>query len=249
MGQSVLFTYCLLLIDLMTHWPLTPNSSFPTVICHLSSVISIFAVMENISAIIFDLGGVLIDWNPDYVFDKVFGDKEKKKYFFANICTSEWNEEQDAGRSLKEATELLVNRHPEWKEYIEAYYGRWEEMLGGEIPETVEILRQLKEQNKYKLYALTNWSAELFPIALQRYEFLHWFDGRVVSGEEKMRKPFPEFYRVLLNRYNLQPHETVFIDDNLRNVKAAEAIGIRGIHFQSPQALKEALQKEGILAS
>lgn len=202
----------------------------------------------KIDAIIFDLGGVLIDWNPDYVFDKVFeGDEEKKKYFFENICTSDWNEMQDAGRSLKEATETLVAKHPDWKEHIEAYYGRWDEMLGGPIHDTVDIFRQLKEKKQYKMYALTNWSAELFPIALQRYEFLHWFDGRVVSGEEKMRKPFPEFYQLILNRFRLTPEETLFIDDNLRNIKAAEEIGLRCIVFQSPQQLKEELISQGIL--
>ncbi len=199
--------------------------------------------MNKIDAIIFDLGGVLIDWNPNYVFDKVFeNDDERKKYFFENVCTSDWNENQDAGYPIAQATADLVSKHPEWKEHIEAYYGRWDEMLGGPIDESVKIFRQLKETGKYKLYALTNWSAELFPIALQRYEFLHWFDGRVVSGEEKMRKPFPEFYQLILNRFQLQPDETLFIDDNLRNVKAAEEIGIKSIRFQSPEQLKSDLE-------
>ena len=201
----------------------------------------------KIDAIIFDLGGVLIDWNPSYVFDKMFEDEDQKKHFFKNICTSDWNEKQDAGRSLKEATEELVTKHPEWKAYIEAYYGRWEEMLGGPIHGTVEILKQLKEQEKYKLYALTNWSAELFPIALERYDFLHWFDGRVVSGEEKMRKPFPEFYQLLLDRFGLNVEEILFIDDNTRNAKAAEAMGLKTIIFKSPFQLKEELAKLGIL--
>jgi 2-haloacid dehalogenase len=202
---------------------------------------------NEIDAIIFDLGGVLIDWNPSYVFDKMFSDEEQKKHFFENICTHEWNEKQDAGRPLKEATEELVHKHPEWKEYIEAYYGRWEEMLGGPIHETVEILRQLKEAGRHKIYALTNWSAELFPIALERYEFLHWFDGRVVSGEEKTRKPFPEFYQLILDRFQLTPQETLFIDDNLRNAEAAEKIGLQTIRFHSPFQLKNDLVQMGIL--
>jgi 2-haloacid dehalogenase len=203
--------------------------------------------MQTTDAIIFDLGGVLIDWNPSYLFDTLFDDNEKKKHFFENICTSEWNEEQDAGRSIKEATELLVNRHPEWKEFIEAYYGRWEEMLGGPIPETVEIFRELKQSGKYRLYALTNWSGELFPIALDRYDFLDWFDGRVVSGDEKMRKPFPEFYQLTLNRFALQPERTLFIDDNLRNVKAAEDLGIQAIHFESPAQLRKDLEARSLI--
>lgn len=201
----------------------------------------------KINAIIFDLGGVLIDWNPSYVFDTMFDDEEKKKHFFENICTSDWNEKQDAGRSLKEATEKLIAQHPEWKEYIEAYYGRWEEMLGGPIYEAVEIFKQIKETGKYKLYALTNWSAELFPIALDRYDFLHWFDGRVVSGEEKMRKPFFEFYQLIIERFQLIPEETLFIDDNVRNIKAAKEIGLRTIPFQSPSQLKQELTQIGIL--
>ena len=203
--------------------------------------------MNKIDAIIFDLGGVLVDWNPSYVFDKMFDDEEKKKHFFDNICTADWNEKQDAGRSLHEATEELVRKHPEWKDFIEAYYGRWEEMLGGPIHDTVEIFRQLKQTGKYKIYALTNWSAELFPIALERYDFLHWFDGRVVSGEEKMRKPFPEFYQLILNRFHLKPEQTLFIDDNVRNAKAAEDIGIKTIIFSSPSQLKNELTQSGML--
>src|SRR5215212_5971306 len=140
----------------------------------------------KITTIIFDLGGVLIDWNPRYVYRTIFDNEEKIDWFFENICTNEWNEHQDSGRSLKEATEELVAKHPEHENEIRAYYDRWEEMLGGPINETVEILRSLKEANKYKLYALTNWSAETFPVALQRYDFLQWFDGIVMSGEEKI---------------------------------------------------------------
>ena len=111
----------------------------------------------------------------------------------------------------------------------------------------VEILRKLKESGKYKLLALTNWNACLFEIALVRYDFLHWFDGRVVSGEEKTRKPFPEFYKILLERYNVNPREALFIDDNLRNVKAAALLGMTSIHFRNPEQLREALIKAGIV--
>lgn len=201
----------------------------------------------KIKTIIFDLGNVLIDWNPDYVFDKLFEDKERKKYFFENVCTMEWNEMQDAGRSINEATEELAAKHPEWEEYIRAYYGQWKDMLGGPIHDTVEIFRRLKESGRYKLYALTNWSAELFPYALEMYEFLHWFDGRVVSGEEKMRKPNPEFYKVLLDRFGVQTAGALFIDDNYRNIKAAEELGIKSIHFKSPQQLRVELEKYTLL--
>lgn len=201
----------------------------------------------KIETIIFDLGGVLIDWNPAYVFDKLIEDEEKRKHFFANVCTPDWNEEQDAGRSIREANEILIAKHPEWKDHIEAYYGRWEEMLGGSIDETVEIFRQLRDSGKYKFYALTNWSAELFPIALQKYDFLHWFDGRLVSGEEKMRKPFPEFYQLLLDRFAIEKDKALFIDDNLRNAEAAEKFGLETIRFQSPGQLRKELEARGVL--
>jgi 2-haloacid dehalogenase len=191
----------------------------------------------DITTIIFDLGGVLIDWNPRYVYRHIFDTEEKIDWFFENICTNEWNEMQDAGRSLKEATEELVSKYPEHELEVRAYYDRWEEMLGGPIHETVEILRSLKETKKYKMYALTNWSAETFPIALQRYDFLQLFDGIIMSGEERTRKPFREIYQVLLDRFKINSSEAVFIDDSLRNIKGAEAMGIAGIHFESPQQL------------
>ncbi|WP_018615444.1 HAD family hydrolase [Segetibacter koreensis] len=194
-----------------------------------------------ITAIIFDLGGVLIDWNPEYLYQKVFDDEKQMKNFLERICTPEWNEEQDAGRTLKEATETLIKEYPEHEENIRVYYDRWEEMLGGVIEGTVEIFRKLKDKSEYKLYALTNWSAETFPIALQRYEFLNWFDGVVVSGTEKIRKPFPEFYQLLLDRYNVKAEEALFIDDNLRNVNAARQIGLDAIRFTTPQQLAEEL--------
>lgn len=202
---------------------------------------------KSIDTIIFDLGGVLIDWNPLYVYHNYFDSEEKQNYFFENICTSDWNEEQDAGRSIVEATQLLIEKFPGWEQPIRDYYGRWTEMLKGPIPETVEIFRRLKESGKYKIYALTNWQAELFNIALVRYNFLHWFDGRVVSGEEKMRKPFLEFYQRLLDRYQVDPAAALFVDDNLRNVKAAEGMGIKSIHFTSPSLLITELKNLQIL--
>lgn len=204
--------------------------------------------MAAITTIIFDLGGVLIDWNPKYVFnDTYFEYEEKREYFFNHICTSDWNEEQDAGRSIVEATEELIKQFPDWEKAIRDFYGRWTDMLGGPINGTVEIFRQLKESGKYRIYALTNWQVGLFDIALVRYNFLHWFDGRVVSGEEKMRKPFPEFYNLLLNRYNVKAEEALFIDDNLRNVKAAEELGIKSIHFQSAEQMRKELEEAGLV--
>lgn len=199
--------------------------------------------MTDINTVIFDLGGVLIDWNPRYVYRTIFKTEQEVEWFLENITTSAWNEEQDAGYPISKAVEEKVAEFPEWEKEIRAYYGRWTEMLHGAIPASVEILKSLKENRKLKLYALTNWSAELFSIALERFDFLHWFDGRVVSGEEKLRKPFPEFYRLILDRYKIDPAKALFIDDNLRNVKSAENVGIKSIYFKDPGQLKEELAK------
>ena len=203
--------------------------------------------MAGIKNIVFDLGGVLVDWNPDYVYKKIFNnDETKMKWFYQNVCTPDWNEEQDAGRSLAEATELLVKEFPEHEENIRAYYGRWEEMLGGPIKETVSILQKLKENKQHKLYALTNWSHETFPIALARYDFLHWFDGRVVSGEERTRKPFKRIYEVLIKKFSLDPAASVYTDDNPRNLHPAADLGFHTIHFQSPDQFAKELKQLGI---
>ncbi len=194
-----------------------------------------------IDTIIFDLGAVLIDWNPHYMYRTIFSDEGEMKDFLATVCTSDWNEEQDAGRSLQEGTDLLVKQFPEHEANIRAFYSRWEEMLGDALEDTVAIFKELKESGKFKIYALTNWSAETFPVALARFEFLNWFDGIVVSGAEKMRKPTPEFYHILLNRYAIKPQDALFIDDNYRNILAAEKLGIKSIHFTSATDLHREL--------
>jgi 2-haloacid dehalogenase len=193
----------------------------------------------NIKSIVFDLGGVLIDWNPNYVYEKVFnGDQYKMNWFYENICTMDWNENQDSGYPLSKATEEKVEEFPEFEDIIRMYYGRWEEMLGDQIQGTVDILEKLILDKKYNIYALTNWSAETFPKALEKFEFLKWFEGIIVSGEEKTRKPFKKIYDITINRFNLEPNETLFIDDNLRNIKGAKKIGINTIHFSSSDKLK-----------
>jgi 2-haloacid dehalogenase len=203
--------------------------------------------MKKFETVIFDLGGVLIDWNPDYVYKTIFNDETKMREFYDEICTSEWNEEQDAGRGLKEATEELVARFPKEEKNIRAYYDRWEEMLKGEIEGTVKVLEEIKKRNEVKLYALTNWSAETFPVALKRFPFLQWFDGKLVSGEEKMRKPFIEIYELLLKRFNIKADTAIYIDDNERNLKAPREMGIHTILFKSPPQLEDELKQLGIL--
>lgn len=197
--------------------------------------------MQEYNTVIFDLGAVLIDWHPDYLYKKLISSEDERKWFYQNICSSDWNEEQDAGRPLADATETLVMQHPAHEAMIRAYYNRWEEMLNGPIEGTVDILRELKSKDQYQLLALTNWSQETFPIALQKYDFLQWFDGRVVSGEEKTRKPFIEIYKTVLNRYNLVAEKTVFVDDNKRNLKPANELGIKTIHFTNPNAFRQEL--------
>ena len=193
--------------------------------------------MNAIETVIFDLGGVLIDWNPRYLYRKIFQSEEEIEWFLSNICTSEWNDMQDAGRSFAEATEELLAKHPDWEMPIRAWYSRWEETISGPIEGTVEILQALKTSG-HRLYALTNWSAESFPIAQRKFDFLNWFHGIVVSGVEKTRKPFPEFYNILFERYGVDPGQSLFIDDNLTNIRAAGDLGLHTIHFTSPEQLR-----------
>ena len=196
--------------------------------------------------IIFDLGGVLIDWNPRHLYRKLFEQEEDMEHFLTHVATSDWNEEQDAGRPLADATKWLLERHPEHEPYIRAYYGRWEEMLGGTIEGTVAILRELRDHTSSRLYALTNWSDETFPVALERYEFLHWFDDILVSGRERIRKPDPRFYALLRERFGITFGSALFIDDNERNVLAARAEGLDSIHFDSPEQLRRELRRRGV---
>ena len=204
--------------------------------------------MNTYKNIIFDLGGVLIDWNPEYVYLKEFNnDRKEMKWFFDNICTFDWNENQDAGYPLKKATEERVKLFPQYENLIRIYYGRWEEMLGGPIKKSVNILRRIKKKNKLNVFALTNWSAETFPTALKKFDFLSLFEGIIVSGEEKTRKPFEKIYKITINRYDLIPSRTVFIDDNERNLLGASKLSINTIHFKNPEQLKKDLIKLKIL--
>ncbi len=203
-------------------------------------------MMKTIDTVIFDLGAVLIDWNPRYLYRKIFNSEEDITWFMENVCTHDWNEKQDAGRSFEEATQELLIKFPEHEVAIRAWYDRWEETISGDIPGTVEILKQIRDSKKYRLYALTNWSAQTFPWAQKNFEFLQWFDGIVVSGIEKTRKPFPEFFQILFDRYQVNPGSAIFIDDNQRNIEGASAVGLPGIWFQSPEQLKTELRAAGI---
>lgn len=204
-------------------------------------------MIKKIDAIIFDLGGVLIDWNPKYVYDKVFeGDTKKSDWFLNNICTSAWNVQQDAGRLMSVATEELIAQHPQYEDLIRLFYDRWPDMLKGDIPETVEVLKALKASNSYRIFALTNWSDESFYIAKERFEFLQLFEGILVSGTEKMMKPNRDIYELCLTRFNIIPQQTVFIDDNLQNILGAQAVGLQTIHFKDAGQLRIELHQLGL---
>jgi 2-haloacid dehalogenase len=201
-----------------------------------------------IKNIVFDLGGVLIDWNPEYVFLKEFrGDRERMNWFFNTICTSSWNEEQDAGYSIEKATNERVAMFPKHERLIRMYYGEWEQMLGFEHTETVEILRRLHDSKEHSIYSLTNWSNETFPVALKKFPFLSWFKGILVSGDVGLKKPDPEIYKLLLDRYGLEANTCVFIDDRTENVKAASALGFSGIVFKNHTQLSKDLKKLNII--
>jgi 2-haloacid dehalogenase len=198
-------------------------------------------------AIVFDLGGVLLDWNPRYLYRSLFkGDEPAMERFLSEVCSPEWNSRQDAGRPLAEATAELLARHPQQGELIEAYYGRWEEMLAGPIEGTVAVLEELHGQNHY-LCALSNWSAETFPIAHKRYDFLGRFQTIVLSGEERLIKPDPAIFQVLLRRIGRRAEECLFIDDVPANARAARQLGFEAIVFTTPQDLRLQLDRRGLL--
>lgn len=194
----------------------------------------------EIKNIIFDFGDVLLDWNPRYLYEQHFTDKSEMEYFLKNVCNHDWNREQDRGRPFGEAVELLQAQFPAYAEQIALYDACWETMLRSEIPGTVEILRQLSKT--YAIFGLTNWSAEKIKVAYDNYEFFKYFDGILVSGEEKLIKPDHQIYQLLLQRFDIKAEESLFIDDNPANVDAARELGIQAIQFTAAPALKEALK-------
>ena len=199
-----------------------------------------------IKAVVFDLGGVLIDRDPRHLYRKLLADEAAVEEFLATVCTPEWNAEQDRGRPFAEGVAELVERSPAHAAAITAYSERWEEMLGGDIAGAVELLAELRATG-VPLYALTNWSAETFGIARRRFGFLDWFDGVLVSGEEKMVKPDPRFFRLLLDRFGLDPEATFFVDDSEANVAAARRLGLDAVRFTSPEQLRRDLDARGLL--
>jgi 2-haloacid dehalogenase len=204
------------------------------------------ALPEGVETVVFDLGGVLIDWDPRHLYRKIFVSEEEVDDFLSTVATLEWHNEQDRGRTLEEATALLISQHPEYGPEIEAYYGRWDEMFGDPIEGSLRVLQDLREQG-HPLYAITNWPAETFPRARERWDFLGWFDDIVVSGEERATKPDREIYDVLVKRTGLDPATTVFIDDREPNVRAAGDLGFITVKFEDAAQLRKDLVRLGVL--
>lgn len=197
--------------------------------------------------VIFDLGGVLIDWNPRNLYRRFFGaDEAAMEEFLATVCTTEWNERQDAGRSFAEAEAEAIAAHPDKAELITAWARHFDEMIPGAIAGSVVVLGELRARG-VPLYALSNWSAETFPPQRIRFDFLSWFGGIVLSGEEGLIKPDPRIYRTLLARHDVEPSRAVYIDDVAGNAAAATALGIHGVHFTSPAQLRIELVGLGLL--
>jgi 2-haloacid dehalogenase len=196
--------------------------------------------------VIFDLGGVLVDWDPRYLYRQLFDDPDEMELFLAEVTNAEWNAQQDAGRPWEEATELLAAEHPEQRELIEAFHQRWPEMLAGEVPGTVEVLAELRATG-IRLVGLSNWSAAMFPVARQRFDFLTWFEGIVISGDVGVNKPDRRIYDHLVERFGIEPAEALFIDDSPANVDAATTLGFRPILFTNATALRTKLVQLGLL--
>jgi 2-haloacid dehalogenase len=198
-----------------------------------------------IDTVVFDLGGVLLDWNPRYLYRKLFDDESAMERFLCEVCSPEWNERQDAGRPWVEAVAELTARFPEQAALIAAYHERWPETLGGEMTGTVAVLRELKELGLL-LYALTNWSQETFPEARRRFAFFDWFEGVVVSGEERLLKPDPAIFERMMARYGIATAGTVYVDDSARNVETAAGLGFKAIRFVDADELRRDLRALGV---
>ena len=199
--------------------------------------------MDTIKNVVFDFGGVLLDWNPRYFYNCIFYDDQKMEYFLQNIATSTWNAQMDKGRSFEECMKELAEQYPEYKDPIMLYRKGWETMLKGPIESGMRVLDAVMNAQKFKVYGLTNWSAETFPSTFNKYKFLQKFEGIVVSGEEQMIKPEKGIYLTLIERYNLVPEETFFMDDNIQNVETALSRGINAVQFTGTDKNLEQIAK------
>ncbi|MEI7597736.1 MAG: HAD family phosphatase [Aestuariivirga sp.] len=196
--------------------------------------------------VVFDIGNVLVHWEPRALYRKIFATEGEVEWFIGNVCTQDWNLEQDLGRSFADGVKALSARYPEHAEAITAYDLRWHETVLGAIDGSVQILEELSARGT-PLYAITNFNQDKFKETLKRFPFLNVFRDTVVSGDERVIKPDPAIYRLLLQRNGLAAVSCVFIDDSLKNVKGAEAVGMKAIHFTGPEALRVQLTGMGLL--
>ena len=194
-----------------------------------------------IKNIIFDFGAVLVDWNPHYLFDKYFKTIEESTWFIKNVCTSEWNAEMDCGKSFAQAVKERTAMFPDYAEPLKLYETNWMDTMGEEMPGMYDLIKSLKENGFPVIYGLTNWSAETFPEVKKRYRIFSLIDKMVVSGEVKMLKPNPEIYQALLNKFNLKAEDSLFIDDNVKNVEGAKNVGMKALRFENASKLRQDL--------
>ncbi|CCQ74647.1 HAD family phosphatase [Magnetospira sp. QH-2] len=199
------------------------------------------------SAVVFDLGGVLVAWDPRHLYRKLIPDETALEAFLGSVCTDEWNAQQDAGRSTADGTDDLVTQFPEHEDLIRAYYGRWIEMVPGPIDGAESLIRDLKKAG-VPLLGLSNCAQETFETACEAYPFLNLFDDWVVSAREKVMKPDPEIYRIVTGRSGYAPHQLVFVDDRIENVEGARSQGWQGHHFKEASLLRNELASFGLLA-
>jgi 2-haloacid dehalogenase len=196
--------------------------------------------------VVFDLGNVLLRWDPRFLYRKIFTDEERMEWFLAHVCGMDWVLEQDRGRSFAEACRIAAAQHPEYAAEIAAFDERWHETLPHAIDDTVDILHALAAK-AVPLYAITNFNGPKFREARQRFPFLGKFRDIVVSGDEKILKPDPAIYTLLLTRNGLKAGDCLFVDDNPANARGAEDVGMKGHHFTGAEGLRSALEELGIL--
>ena len=195
----------------------------------------------KIDTVIFDLGNVLVSWDPARLYRKIFVTEKETQDFLSKVCSMEWHTAQDGGRSPREGTEALLKEHPGLAPQIRAFYDRWKEMFNGPIEGSVQLLKEIKEKG-YRVYALSNWNRELYEQTVEDFPFLNWFDGKIISSEEGMKKPDENIYHLLFDRYGINPRTAVFIDDNQANIETAERLGLKGLLFTTPEALRKELE-------
>lgn len=199
-----------------------------------------------ITTLIFDFGGVLIEWDPRNLYRRYFDDEEAMEQFLEEIDFMEWNAHQDKGRSFTEGVTELSAKFPQHAQLIHAYHDHWEESIGEPITATIEIVRRLKAAG-WPVYGLSNWSSETFPITRRKHNFFDILDGYLLSGEVNLVKPDPAIFQSLLDKIGRRAQECLFIDDSLANIEAARRLGFVCIHYRSPEQLEGNLKQLGIL--